>query len=502
MADFDGSADSPFVNQILQDRYQIRAMLGRKPGRQTFLAHDLQNQLPVVIKLLLFSPDFTWEDLKLFEREAETLKALDHPSIPQNLDFFEVEIEFGKGFALVQSYIEARSLQQWVQDGCRFSEAELTAIAKDLLDILEYLYRLQPPIIHRDIKPSNVLLKNRSGNSPGEVYLIDFGSVQTAAHGGTVTVVGTYGYMPPEQFGGRSLPASDLYGVGMTLIYLATGQHPADLTQNDLHVEFKHLTSLSESFIDWIEWLTNPSLAKRPESAQDARLHLLKPHQEPKAALTKQKNHLGTTTRPSSSSIFVKATQTTLQLKVPSRQIQYIFTALDSNRNQALWTYLALASMILLSYLELVSLPFFATPFNKFWVTLLFLALGLLVGSRITFLMQQPRRQISSQGEALGHRFASARVLPNTSTNITLQKKNRAVIVTLNLLESVESPVVFQDRLVGISVDAETLTRYRLSLKFLSDDQMIVVDGDRQEIEWLCNGLSDWAGIQAKSWTL
>ncbi|MBW4463253.1 MAG: hypothetical protein KME47_23890 [Nodosilinea sp. WJT8-NPBG4] len=112
MADFDGSAGSPFVNQILHDRYQIQALLGRKPGRQTLLALDLKNQLPVVIKLLLFSPDFTWEDLKLFEREAETLKALDHPAIPQYLDFFEVEIEFGKSSALVQSYIEAHSLQQ------------------------------------------------------------------------------------------------------------------------------------------------------------------------------------------------------------------------------------------------------------------------------------------------------------------------------------------------------------------------------------------------------
>ncbi|MBD0364135.1 MAG: hypothetical protein ICV55_15395 [Coleofasciculus sp. C3-bin4] len=80
---------------------------------------------------------------------------------------------------LVQSYIEARSLQEWIQDGCRFNEAELTAIVKALLDILEYLHRLHPPVIHRDIKPSNVLLRNRSGNSPGEVYLIDFGSVQT-----------------------------------------------------------------------------------------------------------------------------------------------------------------------------------------------------------------------------------------------------------------------------------------------------------------------------------
>ncbi|MEP0903759.1 protein kinase domain-containing protein [Nodosilinea sp. FACHB-13] len=157
MAEFDGSAGSPFVNQILHDRYQIQALLGRKPGRQTFLALDLKNQLPVVIKLLLFSPDFTWEDLKLFERKAETLKALDRPALPQYLAYFEVETEFGKGFALVQSYIEARSLQQLVQDGCRFIEAELTAIAKALLDILEYLYYLQPPVIHRDIKPSNVL---------------------------------------------------------------------------------------------------------------------------------------------------------------------------------------------------------------------------------------------------------------------------------------------------------------------------------------------------------
>ncbi|MBD2234331.1 serine/threonine protein kinase [Phormidium tenue] len=412
MADFDGS---PFVNQILRDRYQIQALLGRKPGRQTFLALDLQNQLSVVIKLLLFSPDFTWEDLKLFEREAETLKALDHPAIPQYLDFFEVEIEFGKGFALVQSYIEARSLQQWVEDGFRFSEAELTTIAKDLLDILEYLYRLQPPVIHRDIKPSNVLLKNRSGNSPGEVYLIDFGSVQTAAHGGTVTVVGTYGYMPPEQFGGRSLPASDLYGVGMTLIYLATGQHPADLPQNDLHVEFKHLTSLSRSFISWIEWLTDPSLTRRPATAQDARLRFLNPRPEPKATLTIQENYLGTTTRPDSSSIFLKKTQTTLQLKVPLKQIQYI----DSD--MALWTYLALALVMLLAYLELVSMPFFAIPFNKFWITLLFLVLGLLVGSRVTFFTLQPRFRVPGQGEALGKRFSSD--FSNTNAKITLQKK-------------------------------------------------------------------------------
>ncbi|WP_205127692.1 hypothetical protein [Okeania hirsuta] len=63
----------------------------------------------VVVKLLLFSPDFTWEQLKLFEREAEVLKFIEHPAIPQYLDYFDVEMGLGKGFALVQTYIEAKS---------------------------------------------------------------------------------------------------------------------------------------------------------------------------------------------------------------------------------------------------------------------------------------------------------------------------------------------------------------------------------------------------------
>lgn len=167
-------------------------LLGRQTGRRTLLAIDTQTNNSVVIKLLLFGPDFTWEDLKLFEREAEVLKSLDHPAIPQYLDFFEVELERGKGFALVQSHIAAKSLQQWIQAGRTFSENDLEAIARDLLKILEYLHARQPAVIHRDIKPSNVLLTDRTAHSPGQVYLIDFGSVQTAIRGGTQTVVGTH----------------------------------------------------------------------------------------------------------------------------------------------------------------------------------------------------------------------------------------------------------------------------------------------------------------------
>jgi serine/threonine protein kinase len=116
------------LDRILHDRYLIQSLLGRKTGRRTYLARDLQTDSLAVIKLLLFGPDFTWDDLKFFEREAETLQSLNHRAIPRYLDFFEIETELGKGFALVQSYIEAQSLQNWIESGRSFSEEELKTV--------------------------------------------------------------------------------------------------------------------------------------------------------------------------------------------------------------------------------------------------------------------------------------------------------------------------------------------------------------------------------------
>lgn len=258
------------TGSLLKERYQIDTLLGRQTGRRTFLAIDTQTNTSVVIKLLLFGPDFNWEDLKLFEREAEVLKSLDHPAIPQYLDFFEVELERGQGFALVQSYIPARSLQQAIQAGRTFSEKDLEAIARDLLKILAYLHARQPAVIHRDIKPSNVLLTDRTAHSPGQVYLIDFGSIQTAIKGGTQTVVGTYGYMPPEQFGGRTSAATDIYALGVTLIYLATGCNPDELPQQDLRLCFEDRVNLSPRLVSWLQQATYPSLERRFQSVEQA----------------------------------------------------------------------------------------------------------------------------------------------------------------------------------------------------------------------------------------
>ncbi len=308
------SADS--VQPILHQRYQLQQPLGKKAGRQTWLAQDLETQMPVVVKLLTFSQEFEWDDLKLFEREAETLRSLSHPAIPRYLDAFELDSNHSKGFALVQTYIAAPSLEQHLQAGRSFSEADLIQLAKELLEILKYLHDRQPAVIHRDIKPSNILLGDRSGHHPGQVYLVDFGSVQTLAakSGGTITVVGTYGYMPPEQFGGRAVPASDLYSLGATLIYLATGLHPADLPQTDLRLQFEPFANLSPALIQWLQALTAPSLSQRPTSATVA-LEVLEQQSRLLA------DRLAATVQPGDSAIVLKRDFQTLSLQLPASQL-------------------------------------------------------------------------------------------------------------------------------------------------------------------------------------
>lgn len=289
------------IGQIVNNRYQILELLGKKAGRQTLLALDQYTQDKVVIKLLTFNSEFGWTDLKLFEREAETLQSLSHPLIPRYLDSFEFNLPEGQGFALVQTYIDGRPLGDYLKTGRTFSEAQVKQIAEALLSILVYLHERQPSVIHRDIKPSNILLTT-SNNSKSQVYLVDFGSVQTLAspQDGTITVVGTYGYMPPEQFGGRTTPSSDLYSLGATLIYLVTGKHPADLPQTNLRIKFEQAANISESFSNWLRWMTEPALEQRLASAKES-LDALK-----------------SGIRPSS---FLPASQTTSSFKITRGQV-------------------------------------------------------------------------------------------------------------------------------------------------------------------------------------
>lgn len=123
---------------------------------------------------------------------------------------------------------------------------------------------------------------------------MDFGAVQdrTTVTGLTFTVVGTIGYTPMEQFWGRAVPASDLYALGATLIYLLTGVAPAELPQNNLRIRFRDRTNLSSKFGSWIEKLIQPDLEQRFADACTA-LKALEQEQELSSQMTRSKKNPG-----------------------------------------------------------------------------------------------------------------------------------------------------------------------------------------------------------------
>ena len=167
-----------------------------------FLNSPLHEQ-QVAVKAMSLRALRDWKQLELFQREAVVLQSLSHPGVPRYLGYFEEDAPDDRCFYIVQTEARGASLAEMLRDGKRADEAEALRIATELLSILKYLGGLRPPVVHRDIKPENVVLEG--GEWGGRVFLLDFGGVQGAAPAGETfasssTVVGSYGYMAPEQF--------------------------------------------------------------------------------------------------------------------------------------------------------------------------------------------------------------------------------------------------------------------------------------------------------------
>ena len=109
-----------------------------------------------------------------------------------------------------------------------------------------------------------------------KIYLVDFGAVQDsfAADGTTFTVVGTYGYAPLEQFGGKTVPASDLYALGITIIHLLTRTSPNNLPNKDLKIQFRDRITVSPQFANWLDKMIAPAVEKRYKTAISALKYL------------------------------------------------------------------------------------------------------------------------------------------------------------------------------------------------------------------------------------
>ena len=243
-------------------QYQILEQLGHNwaGGRVTYRGIAPGGEEVVVKQFRFLQGD--WGEYKEVEREIEMLQQLNHLSIPRYLDSFDS----GEGLCLVQQYVNAQALSYLRS----FSPEEIKEIATQLLEILVYLQERIPPVFHRDIKPENVLVDREL-----KVYLIDFGLARIGE--GTLAqssmMGGTLGFMPPEQLLGRSLTkASDLYGVGATLVCLLTQIKSVEIGSlidfSTNKINFRHnVPRLSFRFIEWLEKMVQPDPEHRYQSA-------------------------------------------------------------------------------------------------------------------------------------------------------------------------------------------------------------------------------------------
>ncbi|NEP11570.1 MAG: serine/threonine protein kinase [Symploca sp. SIO2C1] len=294
--------------EVIAKRYQIVTLLGEGGMASTYAALDLNTNERVAIKVVSLREAINWKTLELFEREAEVLATLNHPFIPNYLDYFQLDVEDDTTnsdcrFYLVQELVEGESLATLVKRGWHTTETEVQDIARQVLEILTYIHQLNPPIIHRDIKPQNIIRR-----MDGKVYLVDFGAVQAVYNqtmGGSKTLVGTFGYMSVEQFQGKVHCASDLYSLGCTLIFLLTHRSPADLPQKQMKIDFRGKLNISNRFATWLERMSEPMLEKRFQSAKKALQQLQQPNLAPGIR------------KPKGTHIELTQTATKLTIKIP-----------------------------------------------------------------------------------------------------------------------------------------------------------------------------------------
>ena len=225
------ASTAPSSATLRSGRYAIIGELGSGSQAETLDAVDKLNGRAVAIKRFQVRGAKSWKDVELAEREARVLSTLAHPNLPVYVEHFEED----GALYLVMEKIEGETLAALRRRRATLAHADIARFLADADSVLQYLHSRVPPIIHRDIKPGTVILRK-----DGSFAFVDFGSVrdQLKPEGGS-TVVGTFGYMAPEQFQGRALPASDVYAVGATALALVTGREPEDLPHRGLAIDVR-----------------------------------------------------------------------------------------------------------------------------------------------------------------------------------------------------------------------------------------------------------------------
>mgnify|MGYP001470530738 FL=1 len=257
------------IGELIDGRYKILRKLGEGGMSVVYLAVNEKVNKHWAIK------EVKKEGVENFETvhqrlltEADILKRLHHPNLPDIVDIIENE----ETFLLVMDYIEGRQLESIVQEYGPQKEETVVNWGKQLCDVLSYLHSQNPPIIYRDMKPANVMVQK-----DGKVVLIDFGTAREfkESQAEDTLCLGTCGYAAPEQYKGQGQSdiRTDIYCLGVTLYYLLTGHNPICKPYEIYPIRYWN-TNLSSGLEMIILKCTRKNPSKRYQSCEELQQEL------------------------------------------------------------------------------------------------------------------------------------------------------------------------------------------------------------------------------------
>ena len=213
--------------------YELRGELGRGAMARVWRAYDPNLGREVAIKEPLFDPrlpeNVIDEMNRRFVKEARTAARLNHSNI---VAIYAADIYDGNRPAIVMELVEGATLAGILESAGKLDPSSTLDALDQLLDAVGYAH--DRGIVHRDIKPDNIFV-----NSEGRVKLADFGIAHVEDSGATRAtqmgvVLGTPGYMSPEQAKGIPVDSrSDLFSIGVVAYEMLTGENPFGPSDGD-----------------------------------------------------------------------------------------------------------------------------------------------------------------------------------------------------------------------------------------------------------------------------
>lgn len=253
----------------LAGKYRFIRKIGQGSQGSVYLAERIADGAQVAIKELSIESIESFKDYDMFLREANVLASLSINGVARFYEGPDPKDKTVKSQYLVQEYIPGCTLEEYHKSG-KMTRRDIYHFALQMIGILMALHRHSPPVIHRDLKPGNIIMRDM-GNGRVMPYVIDFGAVanpQKQENGSTVA--GTYGYMPPEQYMGKSSPACDTYALGAILVYLLTGVKPEEMeVGEDLRLRIEPIMKdVPKAVVYTLRAMLNPKVDARLSDLQ------------------------------------------------------------------------------------------------------------------------------------------------------------------------------------------------------------------------------------------